>query len=324
MQQQQIPMAEAYYAPLTPGTFTAEVPAFPVVHTQQQQPQPQYQQPPNGPPPAASAPFNEPALRQYLSQHLWPLGLQNVLIASLAQTPVRFFIVDDSGSMNLDDGQRVIRGPHGARLVKCSRWHELTEAMKFHCELAHVASAPTEFRLLNGAAPLKIGASAFDDATNIGRLTAIFNGSGPDGQTPLCRHVTEVCQQLQHLAPLLSAGGKKATVVIATDGEASDGDISIAMRPLHLLPCQVTIRLCTNDDNVTSYWENVDKNLELRLDIIDDLVGEAKEVTQYNGWLTYAEPLQRVREFGVHIKEFDLIDEKKLSADNMRNFLAIL
>ena len=246
------------------------------------------------------------------------------MVASLSQTPVRFFIVDDSGSMNLDDGQRVIKGPHGAKLVKCSRWQELVEAMKFHCELAHVASAPTEFRLLNGALPMKIGASAFDDATNIRRLNEVFDGSGPDGQTPLCRHVSEVCQQLQHLAPLLSAGGKKATVVIATDGEASDGDISIAMRPLHLLPCQVTIRLCTNDANVTGYWDNVDKNLELRLDIIDHLVGEAKEVTQYNSWLTYGEPLQRVREFGVIIKEFDLIDEKKLSADNMRTFVATL
>ena len=321
MQHQNIPMAEAYYAPLAPGMVTAEAPASPVIQQQMQSHNVQQNGPP---PPAASAPFDEQALRQYLNRFLWPVGLQNVLIASLAQTPVRFFIVDDSGSMNLDDGQRVLKGPNGTKLVSCSRWRELVDSMKFHCELAHVASAPTEFRLLNGASPMKIGASAFDDETNIRRLNDVFDGSGPDGQTPLCRHVSEVCQQLQDLAPLLAAGGKKATVVIATDGEASDGDVSIAMRPLHHLPCQVTIRLCTNDANVTGYWDNVDKNLELRLDIIDDLVGEAKEVNTYNSWLTYGEPLQRIREFGVHIKEFDLIDEKKLSADNMRNLLSIL
>lgn len=36
------------------------------------------------------------------------------------------------------------------RLVKCSRWAELTETLKFHVNTAHIAGGPTEFRMLNG------------------------------------------------------------------------------------------------------------------------------------------------------------------------------
>ena len=36
------------------------------------------------------------------------------------------------------------------RIATCSRWDELGETLKFHAQAAHVAAAPTEFRLLNG------------------------------------------------------------------------------------------------------------------------------------------------------------------------------
>jgi hypothetical protein len=48
--------------------------------------------------------------------------------------------------------------------------------------------------------------------------------------------------------------GQKATVVIATDGEATDGDVSDAMRPLQNLPVWVVIRLCTNEQAVVGLY----------------------------------------------------------------------
>ena len=46
------------------------------------------------------------------------------------------------------------------------------------------------------------------------------------------------------------------------------------------------------------YWNQVDSQVELSLDVLDDFVGEAIEIYQFNPWLTYGLPLHRAREFG--------------------------
>ena len=46
------------------------------------------------------------------------------------------------------------------------------------------------------------------------------------------------------------------------------------------------------------------------MDVLDDLEGEAKEVCGPNPWLNYALPLHRAREWGLHKRVFDLLDEK--------------
>jgi hypothetical protein len=143
-------------------------------------------------------------------------------------------------------------------------------------------------------------------------LAAVLDGT-PSGVTPLCHHVLEVTKQI--------SAGKKAALIICTDGEASDGDITAALKPLHDLPVWVVIRLCTDQDDVVKYWNNVDSALELNMDVIDDPVGESKEIQRINYWLTYGTPLHRLREFGVTAKE---LDEVKLSPEQMHKFCAFL
>ena len=117
---------------------------------------------------------------------------------------------------------------------------------------------------------------------------------------------------------------KKAALVIFTDGEASDGDIAEALKPLHDLPVWVVIRLCTEEAGIVSYWTNIDKQLELNMDVLDDPIGESREIVKNNNWLTYGAPLHRLREFGVIAKEFDMLDETMLSADQMVKFCAFM
>ena len=192
--------------------------------------------------------------------------------------------------------------------------------MKFHAELAHTSMAPTQFRLLNGSVPIEIGVRR-DDGFNLSRFNG-FLDSEPQGGTPLCRHIKEVVMKIKQMEPELVANNSKCAIVIATDGESSDGNMSQALKQLEGLPVWVVVRLCTDQERIVNYWNEIDTELELNMDVLDDLKGEAEEVTACNPWLNYGEPLHRIREFGVTMKEMDLLDEQKLSMEQARSFIA--
>ncbi|KAI2506864.1 hypothetical protein MHU86_7549 [Fragilaria crotonensis] len=86
----------------------------------------------------------------------------------------------------------------------------------------------------------------------------------------------------------------------------------------------MVVRLCTNDDNVLGYYEKLDGQLELNLEVLDDYMDEAKEVNKYNPWLTYGLPLHRCREMGFHDKLLDMLDEQKLTLDEVSQFIRLL
>ncbi len=50
---------------------------------------------------------DEGGVREFLSTHKWPLGLQNTLISNVRNVGYRFFVCDDSGSMNTTDGHYI-------------------------------------------------------------------------------------------------------------------------------------------------------------------------------------------------------------------------
>ena len=114
--------------------------------------QPYYEQPPPPPPPPpplSQSGIDEAAARQFLFEKGWPLGLQSTLISSLAKIPFRYFICDDSGSMMSQDGNHVLGTGTNTRLVSCSRWTELTDALRFHIALAKKARAPSGEMTIN-------------------------------------------------------------------------------------------------------------------------------------------------------------------------------
>ncbi len=73
-----------------------------------------------------------------------------------------------------------------------------------------------------------------------------------------------------------------------------------------------------------SYWNNIDNELELEMDVLDDYFGEAKEVANQNPWLTYGEPLHRLREWGIQLRELDLIDESPLQPNQIKKVVDLM
>ena len=124
----------------------------------------------------------QPAARAFLTSRGWTKGLTNALISSIEQTPIKFFICDDSTSMESEDGKHFIGEGNTKRLVRCTRWEELRETLLFHTKLSCLLSAETEFRLLNGAAPIVLGNSNEEDMINLPIFEALLNHSPSGGK----------------------------------------------------------------------------------------------------------------------------------------------
>ena len=142
-------------------------------------------------------------------------------------------------------------------MVPCSRWSELTQSLRFLAEMAHFGSVPTEFRMLNRGAPIRVGFGNEGPLTGLDKFCAQLEDS-PAGGTPLCRHIGEIVRLVAAREQELRAAGQMACVIIATDGEASDGDLVSAMRPLKNLPVWIVVRMCTNQSQIVDYWRAID------------------------------------------------------------------
>jgi len=272
-------------------------------------------------------------------------GLAESLADMKTSFPLRIWVVDNSGSMQKTDGHRIIstRSKNDLKIVGCTRWEEIKEAVNYHTQMSALLEAPTSFRLLNNPG-IGVGPNSqqFDIAqmgkenipTEVANANEIMTRTRPGGVTPLTEHIQEINATILSLKPELEAAGKRVAVIIASDGLPTDsyGNASQtinnqfvqSLRMLEGLPVWLVIRLCTDDDEVVDFYNGLDDQLELSMDVLDDFVGEAKEVYEHNKWLNYALPLHRMREMGYHDRVFDMLDERTLTKGELRDFCRLL
>ena len=284
-----------------------------------------------------------------LTQQGFTSGLAISMTKNNQVFPYRIWIIDNSGSMRTPDGHRIVETTSSTTvmIVPGTRWEELCETMKYHIKVADLLQAPTCFRLINPPG-VQVGPQNFVVAsadTEGWRLSdtspmspheaiQVIHRTSPGGGTPLTTHIHRIHEQVNAMAPALVASGCKCVIVIATDGLPTDeygqgGDYQQklyvdALKSLEGLPIWLVIRLCTDDDEVVEFYNSLDDQLELSIDVLDDVCSEALEVYEHNKWLNYGLPLHRCREMGFHHRVFDIIDERPLTKSEVREFLQIL
>jgi hypothetical protein len=77
-------------------------------------------------------------------------------------------------------------------------------------------------------------------------------------------------------------------------------------------------------DDACRYWNDIDSQIEVPLEVLDDWMGEAAEIYAQNPWLNYPEVMHHVREMGFSHPLFDVIDERRLEVSEMLKFLQLI
>eukprot|EP00588_Corethron_pennatum_P017851 CAMPEP_0194306196 /NCGR_PEP_ID=MMETSP0171-20130528/3430_1 /TAXON_ID=218684 /ORGANISM="Corethron pennatum, Strain L29A3" /LENGTH=384 /DNA_ID=CAMNT_0039057929 /DNA_START=97 /DNA_END=1248 /DNA_ORIENTATION=- len=291
-------------------------------------------------------PVQEPSeLTPSLISQLNHCGLTKGLAMALRENalvfPLRVWIIDNSGSMNMVDGHRIVESSRTRqiKIVEATRWEQVLESVNYHAQMASFMNAPTTFRLLNRNA--RIPKHEFTIAQNgynpseVSEVRSFMSRLSPGGMTPLTAHIDHIRYSI--ITPMISklrSTGQKVSIIIATDGlptnqngycnKQTKDQFIASLRSLEGLPVWIVIRLCTDEEDIVDFYKEIDKELELSVEVLSDYICEAEDVYDHNKWLNYGLPLHRCRELGFDNRLFELMNERALTKGEIQQFCSIL
>lgn len=269
-----------------------------------------------------------------------PRGLACVAAKEAELVGLRLFLLDNSGSTMAYDGHiQVLRaGVFG--LEKSTRWEEICQLAEHQAQWNVAAGVVTEFHLLNprvqgrpteGIDWVRIDPGADLAEAGLKTLKSILEGTRPAGLTPLAERLGDIRGRFERYAEQLLTSSQQIFLVVVTDGtptpqrwsQASSERQQVRDAKNRMItelrsisggyPVSLVVRLCTDEDNVVDFWNKLDEEVEISLDVLDDLAGEAAEVAKAgNSFFVYSPFLHRFREGGSRNRLFDLLDETRL------------
>merc|ERR1712136_378128 len=217
-----------------------------------------------------------------------------------AEVVLRVYLLDNSGSMNIGDGSILTKAQGQIKKQPATRWEELIDLARCHGEWNGALAVPSEFVLLNSPSPRSAvqGRDYFAITgegwrEQVASMTAALRRTSPSGSTPLGERLEDIRVRLRNRVAL---PGRRVNLTIVTDGVPDNRTLLVQSirRIMAELPVRLVIRLCTDDDSVVKFYNDLDKDVEMPLDVIDDFLGE-------------------VREAGARLPVLDFLDERRLT-----------
>lgn len=277
-----------------------------------------------------------------------PIGL----LYHVDRKKMRIVLADNSGSTNISDGKIFIQKSNGTYdIEECTRWIEIKVAIMDLAKNCQVLGIPLVIIILN---PLygkpengiwlinlpdniqyPINIKYTKSNSNLDTLKKMLDAHSPNGCTPLTSKMNMIIEWTELMTKQLNT--LKIILIIITDGLPSEDFYSgqeadkIRFRDVLIkymkLPAvsRLVLRLVTNDQEVISWYDLLDKHPEIPMDGLDDLVGEAIEIYEKgNKWLNYSLQIQQVRTLGTENLILDWLDEINLDKRNIITFIISL
>jgi len=277
-----------------------------------------------------------------------PIGL----LCHVNRKKMRIVLADNSGSTNISDGKIVIKKSNGTYYIEeCTRWVETKVAIMDLAKNCQVLGIPLVIIILNPLYgklengiwlinlpdniqyPMNIKYS--ESNSNLDTLKKMLDAHSPNGSTPLTSKMNMIIEWTEIISKQLNT--LKIILIIITDGLPSEDfytgqeadkikfrDVLIKYMKLPAVS-RLVLRLVTNDEEVISWYDLLDKHPEIPMDGLDDLVGEAVQIyDKGNKWLNYSLQIQQVRTLGTENLILDWLDEIKLDKRNIITFVISL
>jgi len=279
-------------------------------------------------------------LRHYVESLRLPPGAISEVIKCYESIDSRKWLIENSSSMKTKDALRV-RIDSKMDYIKSddnvTRWDEFAQCFDFHLKMSVRCWMPTEFWLVNdpgsdeGPQRFSVACGRKEDLSKEREIAneIIERVQLNRSRNPLASQMRRIEKRIAKIAPRLMLEKKQVIVTLCTGGEPTDetgnGGVAVMQEfvdclvSLTKLPVKIIIRLCTDNEKVTDFFNRLDSKLD-DIEVLDDFFGEAMEVYLHNPWLTYAFGLHRLREAGIATDLMCELDERCFTIEDIHQF----